>query len=217
MRPLLLILFLILGKSATFAQIVITPDGPLEFCQGESVMLCVDSPCESYLWNTGSTTPCIEVFESGSYYPICLDSLGNIDSTAVDSPIVVIVHDPQPTVYLLDCTFFLGESWESYQWFFNSSSIPNATDSSYSPVESANYVALITDSFGCTAYTDVFVLFGYGCTGPDGVLENEPIKFKVFPNPANDIMRLDIEALKPEPMELMIMDILGRPVHQQIL
>ena len=190
----------------------------MEFCQGESITLCADSSYVSCLWNTGSTTPCIEVFESGDYWVMCLDSLGNIDSLNVDSSITVVVHDPQPTLYQIDFTVFLGEPWESYQWFFNGESIIWATDSSFTPNESGNYYALITDSFGCIASTDTFECQIHGgCGVPMDIGEQKEFELNLFPNPANDLMILDIAVQKTDQMELLIMDILGRPVHQQIL
>ena len=45
---------------------IITPDGPLTFCQGDSVVLTApESP--TYLWSTGATTQSITVFTSGRY------------------------------------------------------------------------------------------------------------------------------------------------------
>ena len=119
---LLTALVIVLSVTNSSAQII-TTDGPLEFCVGESVTLCVEPPCVTYLWSTGSTVACIEVFESGSYYPICLDSQGNIDSTLIDSAVTVVVHDPQPTLYQLNGIIYLGEPWAAYQWFYNGDSI----------------------------------------------------------------------------------------------
>jgi gliding motility-associated-like protein len=45
---------------------IITPDGPLTFCQGDSVVLTApESP--TYLWSTGATSQSITVFTSGRY------------------------------------------------------------------------------------------------------------------------------------------------------
>ena len=188
----------------------------MEFCQGESITLCADSSYVSCLWNTGSTTPCIEVFESGDYWVMCLDSLGNIDSLNVDSSITVVVHDPQPTLYQIDFTVFLGEPWESYQWFFNGESIIWATDSSFTPNESGNYYALITDSFGCTASTDTFECQIHGgCGVPMSIAKKDRLEFNISPNLANYFLRLSVQAIRPKTYDLLIIDITGRVVHSQ--
>ena len=46
---------------------VVTPDGPLTFCTGDSVVLASDY-AEDILWSTGDTTQAITVFSSGAYF-----------------------------------------------------------------------------------------------------------------------------------------------------
>ncbi len=191
-RTLLVIILLLFLGITTRAQLTITADGPLEFCSGGSVTLCVDSSYSTCLWNSGSINTCITILESGNYFPICLDSLGNIDSTFVDSAITVIVHDPQPTLYQIDGIVYLGEHWETYQWFHNGDSIPSATDSSYAINEYGNYWALVTDQFGCVASTDTFECTSNGCNVPMNTIKHDPLKFRLSPVPASNLIYVDI-------------------------
>lgn len=77
-------------------QVVIGPeyptdliaDGPLEFCEGEDVVLTAPSG-SGYIWNTGETTSSIVVTSSGLYQCTYLDPNGNLQSS---NSLVVTVH-----------------------------------------------------------------------------------------------------------------------------
>jgi len=51
---------------AAFSAPVVTANGSISICQGDSVTL-ISSPASSYLWNNGATTQSITVTESGNY------------------------------------------------------------------------------------------------------------------------------------------------------
>lgn len=125
------LLLLILFFSASQAQPTITAGGPLEFCVGESVTLCVEPAYASYLWCSGTTTQCITVTESGNYCVMLLDAQGQLDSTFADSGVTVIVHRPEPLVVQNGDTLIVTNHFESYQWIYRPTGmpIPNETDS----------------------------------------------------------------------------------------
>jgi hypothetical protein len=74
---------------------VITPSGPLTFCEGGSVVLDAGTYA-SYLWSDGSTTQSISVSTSGTFNVTVSDGNG---CTGV-SPIVTTQLNPLPTVTL---------------------------------------------------------------------------------------------------------------------
>ncbi len=48
-------------------SLTITPAGPTTFCSGGSVTLAAATGADSYIWNTGATTPSITVTTGGTY------------------------------------------------------------------------------------------------------------------------------------------------------
>lgn len=66
----------------------ITPDGPLEFCAGDSVTLAA-SAASGYLWSTGATTQSIVVYTSGSYSVTVTDANG---CNGTSAPVTVVVN-----------------------------------------------------------------------------------------------------------------------------
>lgn len=195
------------GVVPVVAQPIISANGPLEFCFGESVTLCVEPTIySSYLWSTGSTTVCITVTQSGEYWPSLLDSLGNIDTSLAATPVTVIVHRPEPQVYVSGYTLFLTESFESYQWYRNDSLIEGATDSFYIAPFIGNYYVEITDEYGCSGVSIVFE------TGPlNGIEDMVSGRFTVHPNPSTSIITLNT----PEGSitAIALFDITGREVN----
>lgn len=100
---------------------VITPSGPTEFCNGDSVVL-TSTTASSYLWTTGETTQSIIVFTSGVYDVAVVDSNG---CDGVSARITVVVNDnPIPTITPDGLTEFCdGDSvtltssaFDSYLW-----------------------------------------------------------------------------------------------------
>ena len=67
----------------------ITPGGPLEFCDGDSVVL-TSSASDSYLWSTGETTQSIVVYSSGTYSVTVTDANG---CSGVSAPVTVVVNE----------------------------------------------------------------------------------------------------------------------------
>lgn len=70
---------------------VITADGPLQFCQGDSVRLTVSEEFVSYRWSTGADTRSILAPTSGSYTVTVTDENGCAGTSA---PVEVIVTPP---------------------------------------------------------------------------------------------------------------------------
>ena len=85
---------------------VITPDGPVDFCPGDSVILFGNSGMIFYGWTGGSTDTSITVFQSGSY---TLTTTDNNGCTAVSSPVTISVISVTPPV-INDITICYGTS-----------------------------------------------------------------------------------------------------------
>jgi RHS repeat-associated protein len=78
----------------------ITPNGPLTFCSGESVILSASTCNGSLLWSSGQTSNSITVFSSGTYSVVCTE---NSCTSQASSPVVVNVN-PIPTAPTISST-----------------------------------------------------------------------------------------------------------------
>jgi len=197
----------------SWGQSIIVAHGPVEFCYGESVMLCVEPDTfVSYLWNTGSTTPCIIVTVGGPYWPQTLDSFGNIDSSMQATAMQVTVHHPQPVLGFNGNTLVVTEQFASYQWYFTDSLIVGATDSFLVPTVAGGsccYTVEVTDDHGCTGNSFCIGL-GDGCS--TSVSEMDFADFAIYPNPVQHICTITWHSTTTAPYALEVYDIQGRQV-----
>lgn len=217
-RTLIAAMVIVFSVSNGMAQII-TADGPLEFCYGESVTLCVEPAYSSYLWNTGYTGQCVTVLEGGDYYAFVVDSLWNIDSSLVASPTAVTVYNPQPQLGFNGDTLYILNSFESYQWYFipDWTPIPEATNSFFIPDQHAYcYTVEVTDSFGCVG-TPYIIEFGISYSCYASVDEQPESIFNLYPNPTIDLLHVKLNGLKSDDLDLLIVDVVGKVIHQQFL
>jgi len=131
----------------------ITPNGPTDFCEGESVML-TSSPGISYLWSNGQTTQSIMVYTSGNYTVTVTNSFGCSKTSLVT---VVTVH-PLPVVVITPngpTSFCQGESVVLTSSFAMTYLWSNGQiTQSITVTISGNYYVTVTDEFGCSATSD---------------------------------------------------------------
>lgn len=137
---------------------VVTASGPLEFCDGDTLVLSAVTGGFDYLWNTSDTTSSINVTVSGNFDVTITDTLTGCSNA---SDIITVTVLPTPVVFAgNDTTLSLGSSIAinamgagvvTWAWFpntgLNSASIPNPMAS---PVETTTYQLIGTDINGCT-------------------------------------------------------------------
>jgi hypothetical protein len=136
-------------KSSAIQQPVVTPLGPIPFCDGDSVTLDAGAGYLSYHWSTGDTTRTIVVRQQGNYSVAVIDS--NLCS-AVSDPLNVTV-DPlpgTPTITQSGDTLISTQAG-SYQWSLDGQPIPGATDDSLTANLEGNYRVTVTNGSGCSA------------------------------------------------------------------
>ena len=148
---------------------VITPDGPLAFCQGGQVILTA-SGGTSYLWSDASTSANLTVNTSGTYTVTVTDAnscTGNTSSSVIVHPLPVANITPAGPVTI--CTgnpALLSAntgSGYSYQLYLNSTVITGATTDQYNATVTGTYSVVITDANSCTAVSNnVQVNLGIG-------------------------------------------------------
>jgi gliding motility-associated-like protein len=79
------------------AQPVITPGGPIAFCQGDSVDL-TSSPASSYLWSNGETTQTIWVKSNGNFTVQIRDTSGCQSIPSATTTVTVYNLPPTPVI-----------------------------------------------------------------------------------------------------------------------
>ncbi|HLG35077.1 MAG TPA: T9SS type A sorting domain-containing protein, partial [Bacteroidia bacterium] len=143
---------------------IITPDGPLAFCDGGSVNLTA-SGGTSYLWSTSANTASIAISTSGTY-TVTVTDVNSCSATTSETVTVyplptVTLSPPGPLTICGNSTVTLianSASAASYVWYQNSAVIISETGSYYTTNSPGSYYVVITDANGCTASSNVVVV-----------------------------------------------------------
>ena len=143
--------------------VAITPDGPLEFCDGGNVVLTA-SGGPVYSWNTGETDSAITISTSGTYSVQVTDTTSSVNCQNTDS-VEVIVHQLPVIIAQTDTTIPLGSSVMlsasgglTYVWAPTTGlDNPISATPVASPSETIIYLLTGTDVNGCIGVDSVTV------------------------------------------------------------
>jgi PKD repeat protein len=132
--------------------------GPLEFCEGDSVVLS-SSIAGEYLWSTGETTASVIVTESGDYWLQLTDMnqcTGVSETITVEvfelPDVVILLPDNEPWCEGEEVTI-IGSPEGLFEW--------STGDNSESIVvtQTGTYWLTVTDNNGCSNTDEAYVFF----------------------------------------------------------
>lgn len=151
-----------IGRDTTFveeleaAQITLGSDTSL--CEGESVQYDAGPGYQSYQWSTGATTRSIFVSSDDSVYVTVLDQRGCRGYS--DSLLVEVFPQPDTPSISLDIGNLVSSFGFSYQWYQDGVLLPNATGQTIFDPSPGAYQVLVSNGFGCSAWSDTLVIVG---------------------------------------------------------
>jgi hypothetical protein len=133
----------------------ITLSGPAVFCAGGSVTLTA-SPGFTYSWSTGATTQSIVVTNGNNYNLTVTDTQG---CTATAHQTVMVRNFPAaPLIFASAGILSSNYSNGIFQWFLDGDTIPGATQYSYTPAVTGNYMLAYSNagySVICASYSNI--------------------------------------------------------------
>jgi hypothetical protein len=139
--------------NAFFQSGLISANGPVSFCDGDSVIIGALSG-NNYNWSNGDTTQIITADSSGSYWVQYIDTngCGVLSDTIVVNEFPVSLPAITQNGNQLVCTM----TSLSFQWYQDTTLISGATDSSYYPLTTGDYLVEIIDTNGCPGASSTF-------------------------------------------------------------
>jgi len=155
------------GNSDTMAvrviplpQPEIIADGPLEFCEGDSVTLRTTQEFTSWFWSNGEETQSVIIRQSGVYSVRVRNEHG---CEALSQELLVTVHPnpPDPPITRVEGELLTIEGY-FYQWFIEDNgeyvAIPGAVNRSIEFEYERWYKVSISTAHGCTAMSLPFTV-----------------------------------------------------------
>ena len=131
---------------------------------------------------TGHTSAVESISQSGNYYVTAYNSFGC--STTSDTVFAVycdttfsfyVQISPSDVLYVADVPFGYNVSWLN-----NGIPVPGANTFEYTPTESGDYVAVVSDTFGCEYFTPPYTFVD------DVGIDELQSDWWCYPNPAQD-------------------------------
>jgi hypothetical protein len=193
---------------------VITANGPLEFCEGGSVVLSTSTGFGSYNWSSGATSVSTTAVVSGAY---TVSVTNQYLCSGTSEPVQVNVIEPQVSTIqnIGDSMYVVPAGGSNYQWFFNGNPIPGGIGSHYIATQSGNYSAQFIGDNGCESTTGVIELTHSG--GNVGVNEIDILgMFDIFPNPGKGIFNVNAILPSEEDVRIAVTDMLGKQLMPDI-
>jgi hypothetical protein len=128
----------------------VTPNGPIEFCIGDSVTFTADPGYVSYLWSNGAITETVTIYTSDTIEVTVTNAFG-CESTA---EVIAIMNEPQPGAVVTadgplefcvgdDVHLDAGSGYASYLWSHGS------TTQVVTITETGEYTIIVLDGNGC--------------------------------------------------------------------
>ncbi|MDT8324108.1 MAG: hypothetical protein RRA94_08360, partial [Bacteroidota bacterium] len=139
---------------------LVTPLGPTEICEGDSVLLQADAGYIRYQWwKDGSaladTGTVITARTTGSYHVSVTDARG---CEGVSSPVAVIVHPVVRPEIMQDGLMLTASIGRSWQWLLDDTVLSGAVTQTIRAPRAGTYIVRIIDEHGCRAESDPVVI-----------------------------------------------------------
>lgn len=184
----------------------IIPDGPINFCAGESVTLTAPAGY-SYLWSTGATTQSIIVSSSG-FYNVRVINASNCSALSPSILVTVNPTPPAPILTQVGNTLF-SSAPSGNQWYLNGTLIPGATGNSYVITSGGVYSVTVTNTSGCMSAVSggSFILSEFVQLG-----NNEKFYFKIYPSPFSTQLRIEYHLEQPHKVAIQLIDMTGKTI-----
>jgi len=197
------------------AVLAVSPEGPISFCIGSSVTLTAESGFGSYTWSNGETGPTLEVTESGTYSVSVTDISG---CPIMSAEVIVNVSDAPEASFTYEQTDgytieFSNTSSDGneYLWNFEGGNYSTQSEPSFTfPFDGFYPVTLIVsnDCGSDTITAEVEVLKINNVNQINNDLNN----IKIFPNPSQGLVTIELENNTPTAYKMRIINLLGQEI-----
>ncbi len=180
----------------------IVAEGPVNFCQGGTVLLNANrAPGLTYQWTRngvnvpGATNYQYTASTTGAYSVNIFD--GTCPSNATEN---VTVNSFPAAVITVTGSVLSTDAFSTYQWYRNGAMISGATAQTYTATQDGYYSVVVSDALGCTATSSVQRISTLDIGHVNGAAA------KIWPNPAHDVVMIDA----PVKVDIQVMSVDGK-------
>lgn len=179
---------------------------------GADVTLSGAASPVTYLWSNGATTQSIANLAAGSYNVTATDNNGctvTASATVNEPTALAITASVSNATSGNNGAVNINVTGGSPAYSFNWSN--SAVTEDISGLGAGTYTVTVTDNNGCTA-TATYTLVSVGLANTDAASV-----VKLFPNPATDVVQLQISLAQSDDLTVQLADVTGKLVMSQYL
>lgn len=196
------------------SNLVVDLGDDVSICDGDSILLSAQPGASTYQWSTGETSKDIYADQDGDYHVTLSDTLGcevsdtvNVNVTASPTP----DFDTSGDLVLYNNITFNDQSStgvSSWLWNFGDGNTSTQQNPTHAYVATDTFNVCLTVSDGVCSRTTCKPIFIDLFSGIYGY--HPGIDLKAYPNPATDVVNLELDLPVIAPVEVSITDLQGR-------
>lgn len=203
---------------------VIVPKAPVVkdtgFCQGPALTLSATASAGNTLrWYTAAsggtasgTAPVVSASGVTNYY-VSQVSTNTCESNRATITVTIQPAPAKPTISWNGSELSIPNSYNTYQWLLNNTSVTGATTSSHKPLNAGAYRVRVTNTQGCADTSAVFdiVVTAIGTATLDGQV------VRMYPNPIQRSAVIDLGQTPQKPVNVQLLSMDGRRLANWIV
>jgi hypothetical protein len=175
-------------------------------CEGESVTILTQvGQTSTFSWFPGGMTDASVTVSPATSTTYFVNATATVTGCVVNGTMdVTVIPAPTPTIMEDNATLTVNNGpFASYQWYLDGEIIPNADQSSYTPVENGDYTVMVND--GTCDGTSAAHTFNGIVTG---IEDGDKAQLEVSPNPFTDAFIIEVK----EATVVSMFNVLGEEV-----
>lgn len=181
--------------------------GSLSFCEGDSVLLDAGGVFASWLWSTGDTTQTLRVTSSGRYW--CEVRDGNARPGLSDTLVVTVWPLPPVPGIVRDGDVLRGTGAAGlrHQWYRDGWPLAGETADTLRLPDTGLYALHVYSAEDCES---ISLPFDVNVLSADVAVADDAFVLQAWPEPAVDVVSIELRVPAGRPVTLLLVDLLGR-------
>jgi hypothetical protein len=186
---------------------VVDADGPLTFCDGDSVALSAPLGFRGYEWSSGELVSSIVVHRGGTYSVKVFSAVGCTGQSDLVT-ITVLPLPARPTVTVSGSLLSSSAAF-AYQWHLNGIPIPGARAQTYQTVHIGTYHVEVFNADGCSILSDPVEVTVSGIDAAPQAFDLD-----VYPDPTYGEITIFAQAPTSAALRISVLNLLGQHVAE---
>jgi hypothetical protein len=187
----------------------LTPAPPIIGTDSVSIFFEWQTDCNHITFNAGCNN------SSNKYYFLLSVKDDYCPTPAVTTGIIAItVYDSEsPVIEYIPNLLYTDAPGTSFQWFLDGIPIGGATFGQYIPLQNGSYVVRVMTLSGCYKDSPPFVINFIDVNEFSNRIPN----IKISPNPAIDVVSVNIDNIVSGDIEIRLVDLLGQVTYKETI